>query len=66
MKVSTWKKDMAIIAEFADDIGVETPMFTLTQPVYTQAMTMGLGDQDTAAVFEVLKRSIVKAPKSGS
>jgi len=66
MKVSTWKKDMAIIAEFADDVGVETPMFTLTQPVYTQAMIMGLGDQDTAAVFEVLKRNIVKASKSGS
>ncbi|MGA8899947.1 NAD(P)-dependent oxidoreductase [Bradyrhizobium sp.] len=65
MKVSTWKKDMAIIAEFADDIGVETPLFTLTQPVYTQAMTMGLGDQDTAAVFEVLKRTILTAPKSG-
>jgi L-threonate 2-dehydrogenase len=66
MKVSTWKKDMAIIAEFADDVGCETPMFTLTQPVYTQAMTMGLGDQDTASVFEVLKRSIVKAPKNGT
>jgi 3-hydroxyisobutyrate dehydrogenase-like beta-hydroxyacid dehydrogenase len=65
MKVSTWKKDMAIIAEFADDIGVETPLFTLTQPVYTEAMTMGLGDQDTAAVFEVLKRTILTAPKSG-
>jgi len=65
MKVSTWKKDMAIIAEFAGDVGVETPMFTLTQPVYTQAMTMGLGDQDTAAVFEVLKKNIVKAAKSG-
>jgi 3-hydroxyisobutyrate dehydrogenase-like beta-hydroxyacid dehydrogenase len=66
MKVSTWKKDMAIIAEFADDVGVETPMFTLTQPVYTQAMTMGLGDQDTASVFEVLKKNIVKTPKGGS
>jgi putative dehydrogenase len=66
MKVSTWKKDMAIIAEFANDVGVETPMFTLTQPVYTQAMTMGLGDQDTAAVFEVLKQNIVTAPKGGS
>lgn len=66
MKVSTWKKDMAIIAEFARDVGVETPMFTLTQPVYTQAMTMGLGDQDTAAVFEVLKKTIVTAPKGGN
>jgi 3-hydroxyisobutyrate dehydrogenase-like beta-hydroxyacid dehydrogenase len=66
MKVSTWKKDMAIIAEFADDVGCETPLFTLTQPVYTQAMAMGLGDQDTAAVFEVLKRTIVTAAKTGS
>jgi L-threonate 2-dehydrogenase len=66
MKVSTWKKDMAIIAEFADDVGCATPMFTLTQPVYTDAMAMGLGDQDTAAVFEVLKKTIVTEPKSGA
>jgi L-threonate 2-dehydrogenase len=65
MKVSTWKKDMAIIAEFADDVGCATPLFTLTQPVYAQAMAMGLGDQDTAAVFEVLKKTIVTGPKSG-
>jgi L-threonate 2-dehydrogenase len=64
MKVSTWKKDMAIIAEFADDVGCSTPLFTLTQPVYSEAMAMGLGDQDTASVFEVLKESILKAPKS--
>jgi 3-hydroxyisobutyrate dehydrogenase/glyoxylate/succinic semialdehyde reductase len=66
MKVSTWKKDMAIIAEFADDVGCATPLFTLTQPVYAEAMSMGLGDQDTASVFEVLKKTIVKAPKSGA
>ncbi len=64
MKVSTWKKDMAIIAEFAEDVGCVTPLFTLTQPVYTQAMAMGLGDQDTAAVFEVLKKTIISTPKS--
>jgi 3-hydroxyisobutyrate dehydrogenase/glyoxylate/succinic semialdehyde reductase len=64
MKVSTWKKDMAIIADFAEEIGCATPMFTLTQPVYTEAMTMGLGDQDTAAVFEVLKKTILTEPKS--
>src|ERR1700759_3849169 len=65
MKVSIWKKDMAIIAEFAEDVGCATPLFTLTQPVYTEAMAMGLGDQDTAAVFEVLKKSIITEPKSG-
>jgi 3-hydroxyisobutyrate dehydrogenase/glyoxylate/succinic semialdehyde reductase len=64
MKVSTWKKDMAIIAEFAAEVGCETPLFTQTQPVYTEAMAMGLGDQDTAAVFEVLKKTIAKAPKT--
>ena len=65
MKVSTWKKDMAIIAEFAEDVGCETPLFTMTQPVYTEAMAMGLGDQDTAAVFEVLKKTIIGTPKEG-
>ena len=64
MKVSTWKKDMMIIAEFADEVGCATPLFALTQPVYAQALAMGLGNQDTAAVFEVLKRTIVVPPKS--
>jgi len=64
MKVATWQKDMAIIAEFAEGVGCATPLFTLTQPVYAEAMAMGLGDQDTAAVFEVLKKTIVTDPKS--
>src|SRR3954447_24803808 len=55
MRISTWKKDMAIIAEFAGELGCEPPLFTATQPVYAEAMAMGLGHQDTAAVFEVLK-----------
>jgi 3-hydroxyisobutyrate dehydrogenase-like beta-hydroxyacid dehydrogenase len=63
MKVSTWQKDMAVIAEFAEDVGCATPMFTLTQPVYAEAMALGLGDQDTAAVFEVLKKTNIRAPK---
>jgi len=66
MKVSIWKKDMAIIAEFADQVGCATPLFTLTQPVYAEAMAMGLGDQDTAAVFEVLKKTIITAPRSAT
>jgi putative dehydrogenase len=66
MKVSIWKKDMAIIAEFAKDVGCETPLFALTQPVYSEAMAMGLGDQDTASVFEVLKKTIIRPRKSGA
>ena len=63
MKVSIWRKDMAVIAAFAEEVGCATPLFTLTQPVYAQAMAMGLGDQDTASVFEVLKQTIVTTPQ---
>ena len=66
MKVSIWQKDMAIIAAFADDVGCQTPLFSLTQPIYSEAMAMGLGDQDTASVFEVLKKTIVKPPKTAA
>ena len=57
---------MAIIAEFADDVGCATPLFTLTEPVYAEAMAMGLGDKDTAAVFEVLKKTLPKPSSSGA
>ena len=63
MRVSMWEKDMAIIAEFAAEVGCATPLFTLTQPVYAQAMAMGLGEQDTASVFEVLKQTLVVDPR---
>jgi 3-hydroxyisobutyrate dehydrogenase-like beta-hydroxyacid dehydrogenase len=55
MRISTWKKDMAIIAEFAEDLKCPTPVFTSTQAVYTDALKMGLGGEDTAAVFRVLE-----------
>jgi len=64
MKVSIWQKDMAVIAEFADEVGCATPLFALTQPIYAKAMAMGLGDQDTAAVFEVLQKTVIMDPKS--
>ena len=65
MKVSIWKKGMEIIAEFVDQVGCTTPLFALTQPIYSAALSMGFGDQDTAAVFEVLKQqTIPKAPNT--
>jgi 3-hydroxyisobutyrate dehydrogenase-like beta-hydroxyacid dehydrogenase len=57
MRISTWKKDMEIIGAFADGLDCPTPLFMLTKPIYAEALEMGLGDQDTAAVFEVLGRS---------
>ena len=55
MRVSTWQKDMEIIAEFAAELGSPTVLFDLTQPVYAKALAMGLGERDTASVFKVLE-----------
>lgn len=55
MKLAVWDKDMKIIKAFADEIGVYTPLFSATSPIYEAAMTEGFGEQDTAAVFAVLQ-----------
>lgn len=54
MKISVWQKDMAVIADFAAELGVATPLFDATVPVYDQSMAEGLGALDTAAVFRVI------------
>jgi L-threonate 2-dehydrogenase len=54
MRVSTWEKDMRVIDEFARSLGVQTPCFDASKPVYDNALRMGLGDLDTAAVFKVI------------
>jgi putative dehydrogenase len=55
MKIDVWQKDMAIIDGFARALGVPTPTFTATGPVYDQAQRAGLGGQDTAAVCKLLE-----------
>jgi 3-hydroxyisobutyrate dehydrogenase/glyoxylate/succinic semialdehyde reductase len=54
MKLDVWKKDMALIADFAARCGAATPLFAATAPLYEQACAAGLGESDTAAVFTVL------------
>lgn len=54
MKLDIWKKDMAIIGEFAAGLGARTPLFQATESVYRAALAQG-PQQDTAAVFEVLR-----------
>lgn len=54
MRVSTWSKDMSIIAEFAKSLGVQTPCFDATRPIYDEAVQLGLGEMDTAAVCRVI------------
>ena len=55
MKISVWQKDMAVIGEFAKQMGVPTPMFDATVPVYDKAMKSGHAEHDTAAVCAVLE-----------
>ena len=54
MRVSTWDKDMHVINDFARSLGVQTPCFDASKPVYDEALRMGLGDLDTAAVCRVI------------
>jgi putative dehydrogenase len=56
MKISVWQKDMAVIGEFARQVGCPTPMFDATVPVYEKALKSGHAEQDTAAVCAVLEK----------
>lgn len=55
MKLGVWQKDMAIIGEFAAAMGVVTPLFTATKPIYDATIAQGLSDRDTAAVCTILE-----------
>jgi L-threonate 2-dehydrogenase len=55
MKVEVWQKDMKIIGEFAAGLGVATPLFSASGPIYNAAMAQGFAKQDTAAVCAVLE-----------
>ncbi len=55
MKVEVWQKDMKIIGEFAARLGVQTPLFSATKPLYDAAMAQGHARDDTASVCAVLE-----------
>ncbi len=55
MTLATWQKDMAIIAEFARRLGVSTPLFSTTAPIYAEAVKTR-SREDTAAVCAVLEK----------
>jgi len=55
MKNEVWQKDMTVIGDFAREIDCPTPLFSASAPIYSAAMAMGLGKQDTGAVCAVLE-----------
>jgi L-threonate 2-dehydrogenase len=56
MKVSVWQKDMAVIGDFARQLGCPTPLFNATVPIYNKAVKTGHAEEDTAAVCAVLEK----------
>jgi L-threonate 2-dehydrogenase len=55
MSVRLYHKDIAVIEEHAARLGVPTPLFSASIPVYSAALSMGYADQDTASVCGVLQ-----------
>src|SRR5213083_1622407 len=55
MKCEVWQKDMHIIGDFAATLGVATPLFSASAPIYDAAMAQGFAKQDTASVCAVLE-----------
>jgi 3-hydroxyisobutyrate dehydrogenase-like beta-hydroxyacid dehydrogenase len=50
------QKDSAIIAAFADALGVDTPMLHAAAPLYDEAAAQGYAEEDVGAVHAVLAR----------
>ncbi len=55
MSVRLYHKDIAVIEDHATKLGVPTPLFSASIPVYSAALSMGYGEQDTASVCGVLQ-----------
>lgn len=51
-----FQKDLRIIADFARSLDCPTPLFTTATQAYTAALAQGLGDDEAAAVHNVLQR----------
>jgi len=62
MKVSTWQKDMRLIAEALAASDTPAPLFAATLPIYNAAMALGHGGDDTGAVYAVLEGMVGATP----
>ena len=65
MKLSLWEKDMQLIDDFARELQAATPLFDAVVPLYAQALAAGRGEQDTAAVAEVLRAAAAGTDADG-
>jgi putative dehydrogenase len=55
MKLGVFQKDIAMIREFAGEMGSPTPLLNASAEVYDQANARGWGNKDTGAVCALLE-----------
>jgi L-threonate 2-dehydrogenase len=63
MKIDVWQKDMKLIAQALVDMNTPAPLFNSTVAIYNAAIGIGHGQNDTAAVYDVLQRMSSKPTK---
>jgi 3-hydroxyisobutyrate dehydrogenase-like beta-hydroxyacid dehydrogenase len=54
-KISMFVKDTAVIAEFAERLGLDLPVLDATRPLYDRAVDRGLADADAAALLVTMQ-----------
>lgn len=54
MNVGVFMKDIAIITDYARQVGAAIPLLNSTTPIYTSALAHGWGGSDTASVYAIL------------
>jgi putative dehydrogenase len=64
MPLDLWRKDMRVIADFANALACPTPVFAATVPLFSAAIALGLGAEDTAAVCAVIE-AMAGLPRAG-
>jgi len=55
MPLELWRKDMRVIADFANSLACPTPLFAACAPLFNAAIASGYGELDTAAVCKVIE-----------
>lgn len=54
MNVGVFMKDIAVIGDYARDLGVPTPLLSASTPIYAAALAHGWENSDTSSVFAIL------------
>ena len=62
MKMDVWSKDMSLIREMINDIGIDSPLFEKTDELYAKAKDHGLEHMDTASIFEPVSYTHLTLP----